>query len=686
MSKNMTVKNLMRTKMPLRSRSTIMFRLLTSLLLTSPLAALAADPPNYVDHVLPIFKRHCTGCHNSDKQTAGLDLTTYSGALKGSSGGEIVKAGVPDTSRLYESITHAEGVEPMPPDKPKIADAQITVIRDWIAGGLLETKGGKSKLRTVAFNLTAGSMKRPENPAMPVGLPEVPLAKTRATPPILALASSPWANLVAASGHEQIHLFGETPPAIKADDFEPVAKDALAMRLEFDDESTDGKNGPAWFTKQHRKIEEVPSDFLVKNDGFSFTAWIKPDAAMTSETIFGRYSFAIFLEKTRGGWRLRAVSRSKDNVIGYFGRIGEFPAGSWQHVAVTCDGKEWAFYYGGREIVRQEIPTAHVGFLNDNRQFFLAGDGHHEDRQYRGGLDDVRVYRRALTQNEVATINANVSAQMTQIGTLPFPDGTVHDLRFSRNGDLLIAAGGRGAYSGNVAIFDVRTGQRRATIADEEDIILSADISADHRIVAIGTPARKVKIFSAQDGRLLHKIDKHTDWVTAVRFSPDGKYLATGDRNGGIHVWESANTGIVYTLDEHKVQINGLSWRPDGQLLASAGEDGKFVLWDMKDGFPTRTASPHTVSREPSRYSRRTGILDIAFARDGRFLTLGRDRILRWWQTDGNAIGEVRDLESLPTQAVFRWDGKQVVTGDFEGNLRIWDTESRSMIQELYPQ
>jgi WD40 repeat protein len=261
----------------------------------------------------------------------------------------------------------------------------------------------------------------------------------------------------------------------------------------------------------------------------------------------------------------------------------------------------------------------------------------------------------------------------------------VHDLRFSRNGDLLIVAGGQGAYSGNVAIFDVRTGQRRATIADEEDIILSADISADHRIVAIGTPARKVKIFSAQDGRLLHKIDKHTDWVTAVRFSPDGKYLATGDRNGGIHVWESANAGIVYTLDEHKVQITGLSWRPDGQLLASAGEDGKFVLWDMKDGFPTRTASPHTVSREPSRYSRQTGILDIAFARDGRFLTLGRDRTLRWWQTDGNAIGEVRDLEALPTQAVFRWDGKQVVTGDLEGNLRIWDTESRSMIQELYP-
>ena len=97
--------------------------LVYSLLLYSqlPHSLLAAEPPppNFEDHVLPIFRRHCNGCHNPDRNTADLDLTTYKGALKGSSGGEVVKAGVPDTSRLYEAITHADGVEAMPPKKPK---------------------------------------------------------------------------------------------------------------------------------------------------------------------------------------------------------------------------------------------------------------------------------------------------------------------------------------------------------------------------------------------------------------------------------------------------------------------------------------------------------------------------------------------------------------------------------------
>ena len=77
---------------------------------------------------------------------------------------------------------------------------------------------------------------------------------------------------------------------------------------------------------------------------------------------------------------------------------------------------------------------------------------------------------------------------MTHIGTLPFQEGAVHDLRFSRNGDLLVAAGGRGAYSGKVVVFDVKTGERRATIADEQDIVLSADISSDQTLIALGGP------------------------------------------------------------------------------------------------------------------------------------------------------------------------------------------------------
>ena len=47
-------------------------------------SAVAADVPakvTYNDHVLPIFRNACLNCHNPDKKKAGLDLSSYSGAL-----------------------------------------------------------------------------------------------------------------------------------------------------------------------------------------------------------------------------------------------------------------------------------------------------------------------------------------------------------------------------------------------------------------------------------------------------------------------------------------------------------------------------------------------------------------------------------------------------------------------------
>lgn len=664
----MTDKQIMSTKNIKRTRLAAVSIFLVSLLSHS---LLAEEPPNFQEHVLPIFKKHCLGCHNADESEAGLDLSSSKAALAGSSGGSVLKAGLPDSSPLYLSVTHHEDYAAMPPEKPKLASAELKTIREWIAGGLIATAGGKSNLREVSYDVSAGSIGRPDVPAFPESLPDVPLASTNVSPPILALACSPWTDLIAASGHKQILLYGEQPAAIEADGFEPVAKDALLLRQAFDDGSEEGVIGAAWQANGHRQLQELPNNFLNQHRAFSFTAWIKPDADMKGETIFGRGSFAIFLEKTRVGWRLRSVTRSKDNRVGYFGRQGEFPGGNWRHIAVTCDGKEWVFYYDGAEVSRQEIPANQLGFLDYDQPFFIGGDGLHKDRQYRGGLDDVRIYKRALSPKEVAAIHKNATTSLGHIGTLPFPEGDIHDLRFSRNGDLLIAAGGIGAESGKAVVYDVKTGRRIATLGDEYDIVLSADISADHKYVAIGTPAKLVKIFSTRTGELVHRIKKHTDWVTVVRFSPDGKQLATADRNGGIHVWETESAGIVYTLDEHKEKVTALSWRSDGKLLASAAEDGKFVLWDMKDGWATRAITAHA-GKASTRYSRRTGILDIAFATDGRILTIGRDRNVRLWKPDGSRTSEVAEHSSLPLRAQFLSSGQLIATGAFDGQLRTF--------------
>jgi len=254
------------------------------------------------------------------------------------------------------------------------------------------------------------------------------------------------------------------------------------------------------------------------------------------------------------------------------------------------------------------------------------------------------------------------------VGTLPFPEGVPFVLRFSRDGDALLAAGGRGVESGKAVLFDVRSGKRLAEIGDEKDIVLAADVSADHKLVALGGPGRVVKVFSVPDGKPVYQISKHTDWITALEFSPDGALLATADRSGAIFLWDAAHGSNAGALEGHQDSVTSLDWRGDGKLLASGGEDGQIMIWNAGDGFPVATiAKAHPAQPAPG------GVLAVWFAPDGRLVSVGRDATIRTWSADGKPRGASPPVQAMLTKVAGSADGKLLIAGDYSGSLRIWD-------------
>ncbi len=415
---------------------------------------------------------------------AGLSLESYGGVMKGGGSGDIVIAGRPASSLLFKAVSHESGAPQMPLGQAKLPDAEISVIREWIQLGLLETAASVPKvpLGPNPLDFTPPTLNKPAIAAMPESLPPLALGEAPRANPVTALAASPWAPLLAVSGHERIYLYD----------------------------------------------------------------------------------------------------------------------------------------------------------LN----------------------------KRSL------------------IGELPFPEGIPYCLRFSRDGATLLAAGGKSVQSGKVALFDVRSGKRLATIGNETDIVLAADLSAEGNLVAFGGPGKIVKVYSVPDGKELYQIKKHTDWITALEFSPDGKTLATGDRSGGILLWDSAHGGNAGALSDHKDSITSLSWRPDGKLLASSSEDGQIIVWNAADGFPLSNISKaHTPKAAPNTYGVIPGgVLGVQFTSDGRLVSVGRDSIIRSWLADGKAQGASPKCEALLTKVAASFDGKLAIAGDFHGRLFVWDGKQLSSL------
>ena len=181
-----------------------------SLAVLAAIPAVAQEKITYQDHLLPIIENNCGKCHNPDKKKGDLDLTTYSGLMKGGGSGSVVVSGNPESSKLYRAITHAE--EPnMPPNKPKIPDKEIDIFKKWIGGGLLETSGSKALAAaksTVDLTLKISDAGKPDGPPpMPEHPLLDPLIHTRVPGVAIGLAVSPWAPLVAVTGQRQVLLF-----------------------------------------------------------------------------------------------------------------------------------------------------------------------------------------------------------------------------------------------------------------------------------------------------------------------------------------------------------------------------------------------------------------------------------------------------------------------------------------------
>ncbi|MFM9061609.1 MAG: c-type cytochrome domain-containing protein [Pirellula sp.] len=162
----------------------------------------------YDDHIKPIFREHCSSCHNNNAKKGGLSLESYQATMAGGSSGEVLVAGDLDASRLYALTAHKEQPT-MPPMQDKIAQAKIDLLKTWVEQGMPENSGSairKPMANAAAISVAAAG--RPEGPPpMPASvLKQTPLYTAKASS-ISALGAAPWSPLIAVGGQRQVTLY-----------------------------------------------------------------------------------------------------------------------------------------------------------------------------------------------------------------------------------------------------------------------------------------------------------------------------------------------------------------------------------------------------------------------------------------------------------------------------------------------
>jgi len=229
-------------------------------------------------------------------------------------------------------------------------------------------------------------------------------------------------------------------------------------------------------------VQEGAQSSLVLTNAGTLSAWIYPTGAGSHATFGGiivnkegEYELARFTDGTIQ-WAFANTNPGWNWVnTGYVA-----PLNQWTHVAVTYDGGVVKTYINGA-LFHTYAGTGAIGDVDNSQNDFRVGGRQAASHNFRGRIDEVRVYNRALSASEVTTLPGGSSSSSTQINWLvpdhlgtpriildqtgSFANVKRHDyLPFGE--ELSAGAGGRTAPMGYVSGDSVRqqfTSQERDT-------------------------------------------------------------------------------------------------------------------------------------------------------------------------------------------------------------------------------
>jgi hypothetical protein len=173
------------------------------------------------------------------------------------------------------------------------------------------------------------------------------------------------------------------------------------------DRSPDGYFGQALETNGVAGHVDLPT-FDISGNEITLMAWINaddfdtPDARVLSKSSSADPADHVWMLSTAQGQHTRFRLKTNDGnpTTTLIGTGGSLAAGTWHHVAATYDGATMRLYQDGNEV--GSIPRTGSLFQDPSVDVYIGANPGATNQVFDGRIDDVKVFRKALTSAEIA--------------------------------------------------------------------------------------------------------------------------------------------------------------------------------------------------------------------------------------------------------------------------------------------
>lgn len=248
------------------------------------------------------------------------------------------------------------------------------------------------------------------------------------------------------------------------------------------------------------------------------------------------------------------------------------------------------------------------------------------------------------------------------------------DVVFDPDGGWIAAADG----TERVLVWDAVTGAVLLDLQDRAGAVSrgSLAVTDDGASLACAVRHLAVALWSLPDGLLRHRLGAYGD-ATRVALRSDARQLAASHPVGTIELVGLPSGLTAGSIDYHTGLAHALAFSPDGSRLVSGGSaDGPPLrMWDASSGAAVDSFAPEALPQAT--------IGAAAFSPDGGLLATGwSDGIVRVWHTETwSLVTSLSAHTTLVDALQFAPTGDRLVTSDIDGLVNLWDLSSLTPVQ-----
>ncbi|MGL5058994.1 MAG: AAA-like domain-containing protein [Microcoleus sp.] len=232
----------------------------------------------------------------------------------------------------------------------------------------------------------------------------------------------------------------------------------------------------------------------------------------------------------------------------------------------------------------------------------------------------------------IATASDDKTAKLWDLQGNCFVTFTGHNYRvrsvsFSPNGDAIVTA----SSDRTAKLWDLQ-GNCLVTFTGHNKLITSVSFSPNGDAIATASDDKTAKLWDLQ-GNCLVTFTGHNKSVNTVSFSPTGDAIATTSLDKTAKLWDLQGNCLV-TFTGHKHSVNSVIFSPTGDTIATASTDGTAKLWDLQGNLLADYSGykGNLLKGEADFVELTSPIYSVCFSRDGKFLITGsEDGNVRFW-------------------------------------------------------